>query len=565
MVKNGILEYWNNGNETAENIIEILKSKSLNDMKKTLLFFLTVILILNACKDSADRFSKKWDICIYGGTSAGVIAAYSAKMLGMSVILVEPGRHLGGLTSGGLGYTDIGNKQAITGLSREFYRKTGRHYNTFEAWTFEPYVAEKIFNDIIDEAEILVLYEQRIISAELEDGWIRSIELETAGNQDERSVTIIRARYFIDCSYEGDLMARAGVTYTVGREDNSLYGETFNGVQLRDKHQFPDGIDPFKIPGDPSSGLLWGISPEELQPDGIGDKKVQAYNFRLCMTQDTSNMIHVTMPEKYNPKMYELLRRVINQREESGIKQSLGNYLKIDMMPGGKTDINNNGPQSTDFIGMNYDYPEADYKTRGKIIKDHEDYIKGLLYFLGHDPGVPEYIRSEMLSWGWARDEFTDNGGFPHQIYVREARRMIGEYVMTQHNCTGDSTVEDGIGMAAYTMDSHNCQRIVVNGMVKNEGDVQVGGFPPYEVSYRALVPRRQECKNLTVPVCLSSTHIAFGSIRMEPVFMVLGEAAAVASFYALVNKVPVQDIDIKALQGKLINDPLLDGTPPDI
>jgi hypothetical protein len=534
-------------------------------MKKTLLFFLTGILVLNTCKDSSDRFSKNWDICVYGGTSAGVIAAYSSKILGMSVILIEPGRHLGGLTSGGLGYTDIGNKQAITGLSREFYRKTGSHYNTSEAWTFEPHVAEKIFNDIIDEAKIPVIYEHRIISAELKDGWIRSIELENAGNQDKGSSKVIHARYFIDCSYEGDLMARAEVTYTVGREDNSLYGETFNGVQLRDQHQFPDGIDPYKIPGDPSSGLLWGISPDKLQPDGTGDEKVQAYNFRLCMTRDSANFIPVIKPDNYDPAMYELLGRVIRQREKFNIKQRLGNYLKIDMMPGGKTDINNNGPQSTDFIGMNYEYPEADYQTREKIIKAHEDYIKGLLYFLGHDPGVPEYIRNEMLSWGWTRDEFMDNGGFPHQMYVREARRMIGEYVMTQHNCKGDSTVEDGIGMAAYTMDSHNCQRIVVNGMVKNEGDVQVGGFPPYEVSYRAIVPRRVECKNLIVPVCLSSSHIAFGSIRMEPVFIVLGEAAAAASFYALKDKVPVQDIDIKTLQEKLRNDPLLDGTPSDI
>jgi FAD dependent oxidoreductase len=527
-------------------------------MKKISLFFLMALLVLYGCKDSSNHFSRNWDICIYGGTSAGVIAAYSAKILGMSVILVEPGRHLGGLTAGGLGYTDIGNKHAITGLSREFYRKAGRYYNTHEAWTFEPHVAEKIFNDIIDEAEIPVLYEHRIISAESEDGWIRSVELEITGKKDEGSSRTIHARYFMDCSYEGDLMARAGVSYTVGREDNNLYSETFNGVQLRDKHQFPDDIDPYKIPGDPSSGLLWGISPDKLLPDGTGDKKIQAYNFRLCMTQDTANFIPVTKPDNYDPTMYELLGRVIQQREKSGTKQDLGNYLKIDMMPGGKTDINNNGPQSTDLIGMNYDYPEADYETREKIVKSHENYIKGLLYFLGHDQGVPEYLRNEMLSWGWTRDEFADNGGFPHQMYVREARRMIGEYVMTQHNCTGDSTVDDGIGLAAYTMDSHNCQRIVVNGMVKNEGDVQVGGFPPYEISYRALVPKREECKNLTVPVCLSSTHIAFGSIRMEPVFMVLGEAAAVASFYALADKVPVQDIDIKTLQDKLKNEIML-------
>jgi hypothetical protein len=534
-------------------------------MKKITLFFAIVFLVLSACKDSSDPFSKNWDICIYGGTSAGVIAAYSAKMMGMSVIMIEPGKHLGGLTAGGLGYTDIGNKYAVTGLSREFYRRTGQHYNTFEAWTFEPHVAEKIFNDIISKAEIPVLFEHRIISSEVENGWIRSIKLENAGDQDNGSKKILHGRYYMDCTYEGDLLARAGVSYTVGREDNSMYGETYNGVQLRDLHQFPDGIDPYKIPGDPSSGLLWGISQEELQPDGTGDKKVQAYNFRLCMTRDPENFIPVNEPENYDPARYELLRRVMYQRDKSGIKQNLGHYLKIDMMPGGKTDINNNGPQSTDFIGMNYDYPEADYETREKIIKDHEDYIKGLIYFLGHDPGVTEDLRQKMLSWGWARDEFTDNGGFPHQMYVREARRMIGEYIMTEHNCIGDSTVHDGIGLAAYTMDSHNCQRIVVNGMVKNEGDVQIGGFPPYEISYRSIMPKRNECKNLTIPVCLSATHIAFGSIRMEPVFMVLAQAAAVASSFALDDKIPVQDIDVMVLKEKLENDPLLDGTTPDI
>ena len=537
-----------------------------NNMKKIPLFFVLVVLVSGACKKATDSFSKTFDICIYGGTSAGVIAAYSAKMMGMSVILIEPGKHLGGLTVGGLGYTDIGNKHAVTGLSREFYRKTGHHYNTFEAWTFEPHVAEKIFNDIINKNEIPVMFEYRIISAEVEDGWIRSIELENIGEQGNELSKTIHGRYFMDCTYEGDLLARAGVSYTVGRENNKMYSETLNGVQLRGEHQFPDGIDPYKVPGDPSSGLLWGISPEELQPNGTGDKKVQAYNFRLCMTQDADNFIPVTRPDNYDPSKFELLRRVIQQREKLGLKQNLDQYyLKIDMMPNGKTDINNRGPQSTDFIGMNYEYPEADYETREKIIKDHEDYIKGLIYFLGHDPGVTEDLRQEMLSWGWTRDEFKDKGGFPHQMYVREARRMIGEYVMTEHNCTGDSTVQDGIGLAAYTMDSHNCQRIVVNGMVKNEGDVQVGGFPPYEISYRAIVPKRKECKNLTVPVCLSSSHIAFGSIRMEPVFMVLGQVAAVASSFALEDKIPVQDIDVITLKEKLTNDPLLDGTTPDV
>ena len=361
-------------------------------------------------------------------------------------------------------------------------------------------------------------------------------------------------------------MARAGISYIVGREDNKIYGETLNGVQLMDGHQFPDSIDPYIVPGDPSSGLCWGISPESLESNGTGDKKLQAYNFRLCITQDTDNMLPFTEPEDYDPARYELLKRVILQRESLRWEQDLGQlYLIISRMPNGKTDINNKGPMSTDFIGMNYDYPEADYERRKEIIKEHENYIKGLLYFLGHDPGLPQGIRDQMLSWGWAKDEFTDNGGFPHQMYVREARRMIGEFVMTEHHCVGDEVVEDGIGLAAYTMDSHNCQRIVMNGMVKNEGNVEVGGFPPYEISYRSLIPKVNECKNLTVPVCLSASNIAFGSIRMEPVFMVLGQVAAVASAMALDADSPIQEVDVKALNRLLDNDPLLDGTPPDI
>jgi hypothetical protein len=274
-------------------------------------------------------------------------------------------------------------------------------------------------------------------------------------------------------------------------------------------------------------------------------------------------MIPVTEPDDYDPSHYELLKRVIACREKKGLKYDLDSYLSIIQMPANKTDINNNGPFSTDFINNSWNYPEADYKTRQKIAGAHENYIKGLLYFLGHDESVPEYLCSEMLSWGYARDEFRDNDGFPHQLYVREARRMIGEYVMTEHNCRGTVLAEDAVGLAAYTMDSHNCQRVVVNGMVKNEGDVQVGGFPPYPISYRSITPKRSECTNLLVPVCLSSSHIAYGSIRMEPVFMVLGQSAAMAASMAIDNKCIVQDVDVKTLQQKLQNDPCLDGRLP--
>ncbi len=528
-------------------------------MKTTTLLLLSIVF-LTSCTEKADDY----DIIVYGGTSAGVVAAYSADLEGKKVLLIEPGNHLGGLSSGGLGKTDIGNKHAVTGISREFYRRLGDHYGKLEAWKFEPHVAEEVFQSFIDESDVVVLYDHRIKGADVRRKKIRAIHLEKSSNpEEEKSFT---GKYFIDGSYEGDLMAHAGVSYTVGRESNDKYGESYNGVQLMETHQFPDSIDPYIIPGDPSSGLCWGIQDRELQPGGTGDSLVQAYNYRLCLTQDTANMISLTMPPDYDPSTYELLKRVIQQREEKGWIQDIGQlYLIISLMPNSKTDINNRGPMSTDGIGMNWDYPEADYDTRDSIALAVENYIKGLLYFMANDTGVTQEIRDQMNSWGWAADEFVDNGYFPHQMYVREARRMIGEYVMTEHNCLGDSTVDDGIGLAAYTMDSHNCQRIVVNGMVKNEGDVQIGDFPPYEISYRALVPKNEECKNLSVPVCLSASHIAFGSIRMEPVFMVLGQVCGLASSMALDEKTGIQDVKVEKLMQRLETDPLLDGTKPDI
>jgi hypothetical protein len=498
------------------------------------------------------------DICIYGGTSAGVMAAYTARMYGKKVLLIEPGRHLGGLSSGGLGYTDIGNKYAVTGLARDFYRKVGAHYGKFEQWIFEPHVAEDIFKEYIDRAKVDVLFEHRILEAKAQKGNIRTITIE---NSRTRAPVVVTAKVFIDCSYEGDLMARAGVSYAVGRESNKQRGETYNGVQLRDKHQFPDGIDPYKIKGNPSSGLLWGISDARLDPPGTGDKKVQAYNFRICLTDNPQNMIPITRPEGYDSSRYELLVRLMEKEPT----RPFNLILKPDAMPGRKTDINNNGPFSTDMIGMNYDFPEADYAKRAEIQRSHELYIKGLLYFIAHSPRLPAHLGNEMRKWGYPKDEYQDNGNWSHQMYVREARRMIGEYVMTQANCMGTEKADDGVGMAAYTMDSHNVQRLAVNGMVKNEGDVQIGGFPPYPISYRSLVPKASECGNLLVPVCLSATHIAYGSIRMEPVFMVLAQSAAVAAVTAIDKRTTVQMVNVKLIQQKLKVDPLADGSSSEV
>ena len=510
-----------------------------------ILFILTTIL------------STSYDICIYGGTSAGVIAAYTAAKQGKTVLLIEPGNHVGGMSSGGLGYTDIGNKYAISGLALDFYRRIGSHYGKLEQWTFEPKVAEAIFRDYLKRGNVHVLYQHRLQSVQKTGNLIKSIMLENTG----KTAITIRAKMFIDCSYEGDLMAGAGVTYTVGREDNNKYGETINGVQLKDRHQFPDGIDPYKIPGDSTSGLLWGISKNRLQPAGTGDKKVQAYNFRICLTNNPANRIPITKPLRYDPAKYELLIRLIQKQPW----KSLGDGFAWSKMPANKTDINNNHGFSTDMIGASWNYPEANYKERAAIWQAHTDYTKGLLYFVGHDPRMPEHIRKEILEWGYPKDEYTDNGNWTHQLYIREARRMIGELVMTQHHCEGKEKVEDGVGMAAYTMDSHNCDRQVINAMVKNEGNVEQGGFGPYPVSYRAIIPKEKEAANLLVPVCLSATHIAYGSIRMEPVFMVLAQSAAIAAGMAIDAGSSVQQLNVKALQSSLRNNPLADGSTPEI
>jgi hypothetical protein len=515
--------------------------------------FLLVLMILVNISWVYPAKQQEYDICIYGGTSAGVIAAYSAKMMGKSVVLIAADNHIGGLTTGGLGETDIGNKNAITGLSRDFYRRMGAYYGTDEAWKFEPKMASKVYEDYISEAQFPILKNQRLKKVKKEGKWISTIYLENSGRPG-KGVRCISARMFLDCSYEGDLMAKAKISYTVGREANSVYNETYDGVQFMEGHQFPDGIDPYKISGDPKSGLLWGISNETLAPNGTGDKKVQAYNYRICLTDVPENRIPITRPENYDSTKYELLLRLI---QKTG-KTTIYDYFIWSGMPNHKTDINNRNGFSTDMIGASWDYPEASYKKRQKIVDAHTDYTKGLLYFVGHDLRFPEALRNQMLRWGYPKDEFTQYGNFTPQLYIREARRMVGEYVMTQSNCVGKTVVSDPIGLAAYTMDSHNAQRVVVNGMVKNEGNVEVGGFPPYPISYRSLTPKKDECANLLVPVCLSASHIAYGSIRMEPVFMVLGQSSAIAAVQAIDTNKAVQDVDVQKILKILNEDPLL-------
>jgi hypothetical protein len=526
-------------------------------LKNVFLSFL--FLLIFSCVQS-QPIRAEVDICIYGGTSAGVIAAYTASKLNKTVLLVEPGYRLGGLTTGGLGFTDIGNKYVVTGLARDFYRRIGLYYGKFEQWTFEPKVAESILLDYVKRGGFKVLYGQRLKKVNKTGTSINTIELESSSLPHSTNMTI-RAKQYIDCSYEGDLMAKTDVTFTTGREANSTYNETVNGVQLKNQHQFPDNIDPYNIPGKPESGLLWGISPESLVATGTGDKKIQAYNFRICLTNDPENRIEITRPSNYDSTHYLLLLRYLTAKPQ----KDLSGFLKMDMMPNHKTDINNNGPFSTDMIGMNYDYPDGDYATRDAIVKKHEDYNKGLLYFIGHDARMPYYLRVQMLQWGYPKDEYIHSNHWTPQLYVREARRMLGSYVMTQANCQGKEVVEDEIGKAAYTMDSHNSERIVVNGMVKNEGDVQLKGISPYPIAYRSIVPKEEQCSNLIVPVCLSASHMAYGSIRMEPVFMVLAQSAATAACQAFDKKTTIQHINIKLLQDELKNNPLADNSIPEV
>jgi len=526
-------------------------------------FFLAAATTLQAADEPVH------DLVIYGGTSGGIAAGVQARRMGKTVVLIEPGKHLGGLTSGGLGATDIGNKGAIGGISREFYQRVKRHYADPAAWkyempeayrsgrgsettredamwTFEPHVAEQILEQWCNEVGLVIVRGERLDlkgGVEKKDGRIASIRMESG--------KVFRGRMFIDATYEGDLMAKAGVSYTVGREANSQYGETLNGVQVANatKHQFVKSVDPYVKRGDPKSGLLPRVVPGPPAADGSADNKVQAYNYRLCATDQPANRLPWPKPAGYDELQYEILLRNF----EAGDLRVPWNPV---LMPNRKTDSNNNFAFSTDNIGMNYAYPDGDYATREAIIREHIDYQQGLMWTLANHERVPAKIREHFRTWGLAKDEFPDTGNWPHQLYVREARRMVGEYVMTQHNCQGRAVAEDPVGLAAYTMDSHNIQRYVdASGHVRNEGDVQVGGFAPYGISYRSLVPKAAECKNLFVPVCLSATHISYGSIRMEPVFMVLGQSSATAAALAIDAGTSVQDVDYARLRERLLAD----------
>jgi hypothetical protein len=477
-------------------------------------------------------------VCVYGATPAGVAAAIQVRRMGKSVVLAAFDKHVGGVTASGLGATDIGRKAAIGGISREFYQRVGKHYGKPETWVFEPHVAEATFEKMLFEAGVTVRRNQHLTNVEREGTRLRSISMEDGST--------LRCAMYIDASYEGDLMARAGVAYTIGREANAKYGETLDGVQFgHPAHNFKVAVDPYRVPGDPSSGLLPGVSAEPLGENGDGDRRVQAYNFRLTLTKDRNNWRPIPKPAGYDPLTYELLRRYIAAGVFDALKLSIA-------IPNGKTDTNHHGGFSTDFIGGNYDWPDGDYATRERIFQAHLGFQMGLFWFLCHDERLPAAVRDESCQWGLPKDEFAETGGWPHQLYVREGRRMVSDLVMTEHHCRAKEVVKDPIALAAYGMDSHNTRRVVVNGAVKNEGNVEEEVHAPFPIGYRAIVPRRGEAENLLVPVALSATHIAYGSIRMEPVFMIVGQSAATAAVLALDAKVPVQDLDYAALERRL-------------
>jgi len=482
------------------------------------------------------------EVCIYGGSSAGIIAAVQAVRCGRRVLVLEPSDHLGGLTASGLGETDFGRQQAIGGLSRDFYRRVGALYGRAEEWHFEPHIAAQVFADLVRENHIEVVRRQYLTGITRTGTRINSVRF--LGGLE------VHAAQFIDATYEGDLLAMAGVPFTVGRESNGQYGETLNGVQVHPKHNFDHAVDPYQVPGNPASGLLPGIDADPLAAIGSGDARVQAYNFRMCLSDDPTNRVPFAQPVGYDPRPYELLARHF----AAGWGADLFN--KFDRLcVRSKTDTNNHDAISTDFIGMNHSWPTASYAERELIFQAHVGWQQGLHWFLANDPRVPQQYRDHYAHWGLAGDEFPTTDHWPHQLYIREARRMVSDYVITERDCRGLVVAPDPVALGSYNMDSHNCRRFVRDGRVLNEGDVQVPPTAPYGISLRSIIPPRGHVINLTVPVCCACSHIAYGSLRMEPVFMVLGQAAATAACQALDEPAALQDVPYVPLRDRLLAD----------
>ena len=523
------------------------------------------------------RATGKYDVCVYGGTSAGVIAAVQVKKMSKSVVLISPTQHLGGLTSGGLGFTDMGDERTVGGLSREYFHRVWEYYQNPQAWkfearekyrnagqngpafnaelkvatVFEPHAAENVFDVLVSENAVEVVHARLDLKAGVSKSNGRIISIKT---EDGR---VFVADMFIDATYEGDLMAGAKVHYTVGREANSQYRETADGIQPgKPGNQLPVGIDPFQKKGDLASGLLPRVNPDAGGVPGSGDHKIQAYCYRMCLTDVPENRLPIEKPEGYREADYEILFRAI----EAG---QTGRFFKLSQLPNRKTDSNNASGISTDFIGMNYDYPEADYPTRERIAKEHELWQRGLLWTLQNHPRVPAPIRQSCGRWGLPKDEFSDSGHWSNQLYVREARRMVNDHVVSEATLLG-RTAPQPIGIGSYTLDSHSVQyHVNAQGFVAAEGNIQKANKGPYQIDYRAIVPKSGECDNLLVPVCLAASHIAYGSIRMEAVFMILAQSAGTAAVIAQDAQCSVQDIDYAKLRARLEADGQILILPP--
>jgi hypothetical protein len=545
-------------------------------MTKALLATVLACLLLDSSVSAAGQSTpitrnRVYDVLVYGGTSAGIMAAVEAKRLGKQVLLISPEAHLGGLTANGLGWIDAGKINTVGGLCREFFHRVWQHYQLDNAWKWEarsafpwqaqggsaidartetmwvlePSVARGIFERFVDENHIPVVYGKLDLNRGVYKRGTKIVGLRTTTGR------VFSASTFIDASYEGDLMRGAGVSYTVGREANSQYAETIDGsqLQLATKNQLPKGISAYRTPGDPTSGLLPGVEPEPMEPDGTADDRIQSYCYRLCLTNVADNRVPISKPIGYQESDYEILFRAIQAGQTH-------EFMTLSHVPNSKTDVNNSGGISTDFIGQNYRYPLADYAERSKIADAHRQWQLGLIWTLQICLRVPQAIRDSYSDWGLAKDEFTDNENWPNELYIREAVRMIGGKVVTESALRDRQPTVHSVGMGSYTMDSHNVRRLVrADGTLMNEGDVQVPTGHAYGIPYESLLPKESQCTNLIVPVCMSATHIAYGSIRMEPVFMILGQSAGAAAVLSQEFLEPVQQVDYEKLLKQLTKD----------
>lgn len=489
------------------------------------------------------------DVVIYGGTAAGVMAGVAAARHGASALILEPGKHVGGMVSGGLGNTDVKRQEnLIEGLALEFYKRVGAHYEKPVSWLCEPHVAENTLKAMLKEAGVEVRFGQTLAAVHAESARLRVLRTGDGGSY--------TARVFIDATYEGDLLKAAGVSYAVGREGRDRYNESLAGrcELLPGHHQFKAAISPWR--GD---SLLPYVTPQDkLVPVGAGDGRIQAYCFRLCLTNRPENRLPITRPENYDPGRYELLRRYLNQLGPNKAEQMRG-PLGMGIIPNGKCDANSSGPISSNLLGANQDYPEGTPKRRAEIWEEHRSWAHGLLFFLQNDPSVPEQLRDKYSEWGLCKDEFQDTGGWPHQLYVREARRMLGEYVLTQHDLQKHRRKHDVIAVAGYNIDIREVQWVSVRNFHFPDAadETLVEGYvsqpvEPWDFPYRAMLPRYSECSNLLVPVCVSASTVAYASFRMEPNYMMAGHGAGIAAALAAKASIPVHHVDVVKLQQDL-------------